>query len=262
MCGTICTYSNSKRSKQKTKKKNICTCHLQQFHKQTYFSWKKSQKTTWDGAKTLEKIRFHINWWVKSRISDPSDSMRGPAPDDMHRQCLILHSHPGVLHPSAGHRQRPKRGHPGRLGDVQKWWTLRISRKLYATCFFFKKINWKEMSQQIWHHDLEFQVELYVQIYLVAEHILMVWISSPSPKIKTYCNYTNDHDLVVWLYLHDANVVSPWPVGLWANSHHFISRRTHQNLLLLMSICYLHKRLFQGWKIRRSWKISLKKSTD
>lgn len=38
------------------------------------------------------------------------------------------------------------------------------------------------MSQQIWHHDLEFQVELYVQIYLVAEHILMVWISSPSPQ--------------------------------------------------------------------------------
>lgn len=139
MCGTICTYSNSKRSKQKTKKKNICTCHLQQFHKQAYFSWKKSQKTTWDDAKTLEKIRFHINWWVKSRISDPSDSMRGPAPDDMHRQCLILHSHPGVLHPSAGHRQRPKRGHPGRLGGPTKMVELEGSQENYTQHVFFSK---------------------------------------------------------------------------------------------------------------------------
>ena len=68
-------------------------------------------------------------------------------------------------------------------------------------------------------------------------------------------NSTNEHDLVLWLYLHDTTVASPWwPAGLWADSHHFISGRTHQNLLLLMSICYLRKGLFQGWKIGRSWR--------
>ncbi len=76
-------------------------------------------------------------------------------PDDTHRQCLILHSHPGVLHPSAGQRQRPKRGHPGWI-DGKATMNFKDPQQKYATKIN-QKMCWKEISQQIWH-NLDIQV--------------------------------------------------------------------------------------------------------